>query len=106
MVSLNFALFLSEETADLGDGATRSGNLEPVTRGTLGGRGQDLHGVAGLELVAQGNHATVRLRPSAPHADIGVHGIGEVESGRPHGKVLHISLRREDEDLIRIELNL
>jgi hypothetical protein len=38
--------------------------------------------------------------------DLGVHVKGEVDRGRALGQPLHVALRREDEDLVLVEVDL
>ena len=68
--------------------------------------GQDLDGVAALELPVQRRDAAVDLGALALEPDLGVHVEGEVDGGGALGQPLHVALRREDEDLVLIEIDL
>ena len=101
------AALLLEPGADLVAGAARPDQLQPVARRAallLGG--QHLDDVARLQLVVQRDDLAVDLRADAAVADVGVDGVGEVERGRAGGEVLHLALRREDEDLVLEQVDL
>ena len=98
---------LFEEGADLVAGAAGADQLQPVARGAaLLLRGQDLDDVARAQLVVQRHDVAVDLGADAAVADVGVDGVGEVERGRARREVLHLALRREDEDLVLEEVDL
>ena len=59
-----------------------------------------------LQLVVQRDDLAVDLGADAAVADVGVDGVGEVERGRAGGEVLHLALRREDEDLVLEQVDL
>ena len=76
-----------EELADLGLGLLGFDHAQPVGAGALGGgRGDDLHPVARLQLGFQRHDAPVDLRAHAVVAHAGVDAVGEVD-GR--GAALH-----------------
>src|SRR5215213_6361755 len=96
-----------EESADLVSGAGRLHDRQPVARWTaLLLRREDLHDVARLQLVVEWHDLPVHLRADAPVADVGVDRVREVERRRAGGEVLHLALRREDEDLVLEEVDL
>ena len=48
----------------------------------------------------------VDLGALALEPDFGVHVEGEIDRGRALGQPLHVALRREDEDLVLVEVDL
>src|SRR4029453_14728000 len=78
-------LFLVDEMPDLVPRAARDDGRQPVARGSLPGRGQDLDDVAALERRPQGDELAVHAGPDAPVADVGVHPVGEIDGGRAAG---------------------
>ena len=66
----------------------------------------DLDDVAVLEAGAQRDHLAVDPRAHALVADVGVDAVREVDGGRTAGQRPHLALRREDVDLLRIEVDL
>ena len=62
--------------------------------------GQDLDEVAALQPVVQRHDAAVDLRADGAVADVGVHGVGEVDRRRVGRQHLDLALRREDVDLV------
>jgi len=80
--------------------------LQPVLRRGLARRGDDLHGVAALQLIAERHDAAVDPRPGAVLPDFGMDPVGEVDDGGADREVQEIALRGEDEDLLREEVFL
>src|SRR5580765_931406 len=94
-------LLAREELADLVLRAGRRGEREPVARRAATGlRCEDLDAVSAAELVVQRDDAAVHLRTNRAMADVGVHGICEVDRCRACGQRLHRALRREDKNLL------
>src|SRR6266511_2161414 len=99
-------LGLPGELADPRLRAARLHEGEPVLRGVRVRRGEDLDGVAVLQLVAERDEPAVHLRADGVLADLGVDRVREVHRGRAARQALHRPLRREDEDLVREEVHL
>ncbi len=66
----------------------------------------DLDDVAVLQARAQRHHAAVDARADALVADVGVDAVREVDRRRAARQRPHFALRREDVDLLRIEIDL
>ena len=79
---------------------------EPVAARLGIGAGQDLDGVPVTQLPVQGRDATVDLGALAVDTDFGVHHEGEIDRGRTLGELLHVALRREDEDFVLVQVDL
>ena len=78
-----FASLLLEPDADLLGGARGFDEGQPVATRTVGTfRGQHFDDVAVLQLVIEGDHAAVRLRPNATMANLGVDPVGKVDRSR------------------------
>ena len=100
-------LFLLEPLADLGAGLVALGQLHPVTAGALGVLGgDDLHDLAGLELVVKAHDAAVDLGAGHGVADPGVDGVGKVDGGGTGGKGDHVGVGGKDEDFVGEEVHL
>ena len=99
---LGLALRLAlEPLPDLVAGARRGGERHPVARRAATRlRGEDLDEVAVLQLVVQRHDAAVHLGADRLVADVGVHGVGEVDRRRAGRQRLHLALRREDVHLV------
>ena len=67
-------------------------------------RREDLDEVAVLQLVVQRDDAAVDLRADGAMADVGVHGVGEVDRRRAGRQRLDLALRREDVHLVLEEV--
>ena len=74
--------------------------------GLARGAGEDLDRVAALELAVQRRDPAVDLGALALEPDLGVHVEREVDRRRALGQPLHVALRREDEDLVLVEVDL
>ena len=55
---------------------------------------------------SSGTRRPLTLAPTQRVADLGVHGVGEVDRGRPERQGDHPPLRREDEHLVLLEVGL
>ena len=66
----------------------------------------DLDDVAVLEAGAQRHHLAVHARANTAVADVGVNGVREVHRRRAARQRLHLAPRREDVDLLGIEVDL
>src|SRR5690606_18906699 len=99
-------LLLLDEVADLLPRARGLDDVEPVAAGGVAGLRDDLDDVAVLQAGAQRHHLAVHARADAAVADVGVDSVREVERGRPALQRLDLALRREDVDLLRIEVDL
>ena len=97
-----------EPLADLVAGAGRLDDLQPVARraGALHLRREDLARVAGLEGLVERHEAPVDPRADAGVAHLGVHGVGEVDRRGTNRQRDDPPLRREDEDLVLLEIGL
>ena len=90
-----------EPLANLVARLPRGGHIEPVaTRPVLPARRYHLDDVARLQSILQRHQAIVDLRTNAAVANVGMHEIGEVERRCASRKLFHVTLRREDIDLI------
>ena len=78
---------------------------EPVAAGLVAGLGEDFDDVAGVQLVAQRNHASVDFRADAGVTDFGVNGIGEIDRRGIARKHHDFALRREGVNLFGIEID-
>ena len=90
-----------EPLLDLVAGARRLHRREPVARGAALALGrEDLHPVAGLQLVVQRHDLAVHARADAAVADLGVHLVGEVQRRGPRGERLDLTARGEHVHLV------
>src|SRR5688572_4506908 len=80
--------------------------VEPVLRRLLGRRGHDLDDVAALQLVADRHDLPVGAGADTVRADLGVDGVGEVDRGRAAREHVNVTLRGEDVDLVREQVDL
>src|ERR1019366_5331839 len=78
---------------------------EPVAAGLVSGLGDDFDDVAGMKLVAEGNHASVDLGAGATVANLGVNGIGEVDGRGFARQDQDLALGREGVNLFRVEID-
>ena len=96
-----------EELLDLGAGAGRFDDLQPVPGGAAGvGGGNDLHHVARLQRRVELDDLGIDARPDAMVADLAVDGIGKVDRRRVFGQRDDLALRGKDEQLVGIQLGL
>ena len=72
--------------------------------GTLGR--DDLHRLAVFDLRPQGHEASVDLCGDAPVADVGVHRVGEIDTGCTPRQAQDLALWREDVDGVGEEVDL
>ena len=79
---------------------------EPVAARLVPRLRDDLDDVAVLQPRAQRHHLAVDARADALVADVGVDAVGEVDGGRAARQRSHLALRREDVDLLGIEVDL
>ena len=79
---------------------------QPRRIGPRGGRGEDLDVVAVLELGAQRHELVVDPRRDAVVADVGVHGVAEIDRRRAARQRHDLALRREHVDLVGEEVAL
>ena len=86
---------------DLGAGLGRDHPAQPVAVGPLVLAGQDLHHVAGLELLADGDGLAVHASAGAMAAQAGMDVEGEVQHGGAGRQDAQLARRGEDEDLPR-----
>src|SRR5215212_6838214 len=80
--------------------------IEPVSTGLMARRRQDLDDVAVAQTGAERHHLAVDPGADALVADVGVYRVAKVHGRRVTGESLHLATRREDVDLLRIELDL
>src|SRR5208337_3934669 len=99
------ALVDIEPVLDLVAGARGLDDGEPVAAGLVSGLGDDFDDVAGMELVAQRNHASVDLGAGATVADFGVDGIGEVDGRGLARQHQDLALGREGVNLFGVEVD-
>ena len=93
----------------LPDLVPRAGGAHVASQSRLGladGAGEDLDRVAVLELAVQRRDAPVDLGALAVQPDLGVHVEREVDRRRALGQLHHVALRREDEDLVLVQVDL
>ena len=77
------------------------GNLEPVdARPFAVGRSDDLHDIAIVENMVDGNHLSVDFRAYALVAHIGMNLVREIDGRRTGRKLNDFACRRKDIDLI------
>ena len=99
------ALVNVEPVLDLVAGARRLDDGEPVAAGLVSGLGDDFNDVAGVELVAERNHAPVDFGAGAAVADFGVNGVGEVDGSGFARQDQDFALGREGVNLFRVEID-
>ena len=92
--------------ADLVPGAGGLHVGEPVARRLRLRAGQDFDRVAVFQGPVQRGDPAVDARAVAVLAHLGVHRESEIDGGGPLGQTLHVPARREDEDLVLIEVDL
>ena len=80
--------------------------VQPVAARLVARRRDHLDDVAVAQARAQRHHLAVDARADALVADVGVDRVGEVHRRRVARQRLHLALRREDVDLLRVELDL
>src|SRR6266581_3255332 len=102
------ATLLGEPLPDLVTRPRCLDDRQPVPRrtgvGCLGG--EDLDRLAVLERVLQRHQPLVDARAHAAVADLGVHGVGEVDRGRARRELEDVPLGGEDEHLVDVEVGL
>src|SRR6266540_2965847 len=102
------ATLLGEPLPDLVARPRCLDDRQPVPRrtgvGCLGG--EDLDRLAVLERVLQRHQPLVDARAHAAVADLGVHGVGEVDRGRARRELEDVALGGEDEHLVDVEVGL
>src|SRR6266542_1895270 len=102
------AALLGEPLPDLVARPRCLDDRQPVPRrtgvGCLGG--EDLDRLAVLERVLQRHQPLVDARAHAAVADLGVHGVGEVDRGRARRELEDVALGGEDEHLVDVEVGL
>jgi hypothetical protein len=96
---------MGEPLPDLGAGARGADEPEPVLgrSGGLGLGGENLDGVTVGQLALQRDQTAVDSGTDASVPDLGMHGVGEVHRGTALRKADHVTLRSEDENLLRTE---
>ena len=97
-----------EPLTDLVAGPRADDDLQPVTR-RAGARHlgrEHLDGVARPQGGVQRRQPAVDPSPDASVADLGVDGIGEVDRSGLRRQSDDVALRREDEDLVLLEVDL
>ena len=99
------ALVDVEPMLDLVAGAGGLDDAEPVAAGLVSGLGDDFDDVAGVEPVAQRDHASVDLGSGAVVADFGVNGVGEVDRGGLARQDQNLPFGGEGVDLFGIEID-
>jgi hypothetical protein len=97
-----------EPLPDLRAGARRVHELEPVAARARARHlaREDLDGVAGVERAVERHQPTVDARADAAVPDLGVDRVREVDRCRARGQGDDLALRREDEDLTLLEVDL
>src|SRR6266542_2701862 len=102
------AALLGEPLPDLVARPRCLDDRQPVPRrtgvGCLGG--EDLDRLAVLERVLQRHQPLVDARAHAAVADLGVHGVGEVDRGRARRELEDVALGGEDEHFVDVEVGL
>ena len=100
------AAFLGEPVPDLVAGARRPHEAEPVARGParVGLGREHLDDVAVVEPALERHEAAVDPGADAVVPDLGVHGVREVDRGRPGRQPDELALRGEDVDLAGVDL--
>ena len=97
---------LLRRAPDRGAGLAGDDGAFPGRGRRLGIREDDLHLVAVLELVHQRHVPAVDLCADAAVADIGVHGVGEIDGVGAARQGDEAALRREAEHLVEEQLKL
>ena len=102
------AALAGEPLADLVAGPRRGDDLQPVARRAGGGdlRGDDLDGVARVQLGVEREQPAVDPGADAAVTDLGVDRVGEVDRRRAGRQGDDLALRREDVDLVLLEVDL
>ena len=100
--------FFLEPGADLGLGAARLDDVQPVTGRALVRvrRTENLDDLTGADLVVQRDDLAVDLGAVHVVTDLGVDGVREVDDRGAHRDVDDVALRCEDEDVVRHEVGL
>ncbi len=93
-------LQMLEVLADRGTRARRRDPIQPLRIRLRRGRGDDLDRLAGIEPRAQGHQFLVHARGDRVVADIGVHGVGEVQRSRVSWQCENRALGGEQIDLV------
>ena len=87
-------------------GLSCKNETNPARIGTSVFSGNDLDCLSVLDLGAQGDEAPIDLRSDAPIADIGMHAVGKINTGRSAWKAQNIALGREHINVIREQIDL
>ena len=95
-----------DEVLDLVARARGDDEVEPVAARLVARRGDDLDDVAVAQPGAERHHLAVDARADALMADVGVDRVGEVDRRRVARQRLDLAFRREDVDLLRVQLDL
>src|SRR5262245_916592 len=95
-----------QHVLDLAARTRGNDEAEPVPARLVAGLRDDFDDVAVLQARAQRNHASVDAGADALVPDVGVDAIGKIDRGRAARKRSHLTLRREDVDLLGIEIDL
>src|SRR5208337_4504695 len=99
------ALVDIEPVLDLVAGARGLDDGEPVAAGLVSGLGDDFDDVAGMQLVAQGNHSSVDLGAGATVANLGVNRVGEVDGRGLARQDQNLALGGEGVNLFGVEID-
>ncbi len=91
---------------DLVAAARRLDDRQPVPAGLVSRLGEDLDDIAGMQLVAQRDHASIHLRAHAAVPDFGVNGVGEIDRRRFPRQHNDFPLRSKGINLFRIKIDL
>src|SRR5207253_4746569 len=78
---------------------------EPVAARLVSGLGDDFNDVAGMELVAEGDHASIDLGAGATVANLGVNRVGEVDRCGLARQNEDLTFGRESVNLLRVEVD-
>src|SRR6266446_8116279 len=100
------ALLRADETPDARPRLAGDDEALPGRRRGLRLRGDDVDLIAVGELGAQRHQPAIDFRADASIADLGMHGIGEVDGRRAARQGDQVALGRETEDLVLEHLEL
>jgi hypothetical protein len=91
---------------DFLSGARSADMAQPIAARLCRRAGEDFDGVSALELTVERRNPPVHFGALALEPHLGVDVEREVDGGGALRQPLHVSLRREDEDLILVEVDL